>query len=88
MNYLKEIGVEKDLNSMSEGEMLSKIREFNQINLYTVNEYWCIQLFDLEVSANDEVDNVGEFSNTELKQVLIMALEDIAEKVYNRNYDF
>lgn len=85
--YLKEIGIEKDLNSMSIEEILSKIREFNQYSIYTVNEYYCIQLFDLEVCANDEVDCITEFSDKDLRKVLMRALEDIAETVYNRNYD-
>jgi len=88
MSYLKEIGIEKDINSMSIEEMLLKIREFNQYNFYTVNEYYCIQLFDLEVCANDEIDCNSEFSNKDLKKVLIRALEDIAETIYNRNHDF
>lgn len=85
--YLKEIGIKKELNSMSIEEMLSKIREFNQYSIYTVNEYYCIQLFDLEVCANDEISCISEFSDKDLRKVLIRALEDIAETVYNRNYD-
>lgn len=85
--YLKEIGIKKDLNSMSIEEILSKIRKFNQYSIYTVNEYYCIQLFDLEVCANDEVDCIIEFSDKDLRKVLMRALEDIAETVYNRNYD-
>ena len=44
MSYIEEIGIEKDLDSMSIEEMLLKIRGFNQFNIYTVNEYYCIQL--------------------------------------------
>lgn len=88
MSYIEEIGIEKDLESMSIEEMLLKIREFNQFSIYTVNEYYCIQLFDLEVCGNDEIDNVGEFSDTDLRKLLTRALEDIAETIYNRNYDF
>lgn len=85
--YLKEIGIEKDLDSMSIEELLLKIREFNQYSIYTVNEYYCIQLFDLDVCANDEVDCISEFSDKNLRKALILALENIAETVYNKNYD-
>lgn len=88
MSYIEEIGIEKDLDSMSIEEMLLKIREFNQFNIYTVNEYYCIQLFELEVCGNDEIDCISEFSDTDLRKVLIRALEDIAETIYNRNHDF
>lgn len=88
MSYIEEIGIEKDLASMSIEEMLLKIREFNQFNIYTVNEYYCIQLFELEVCGNDEIDCISEFSDTDLRKVLIRALEDISETVYNRNHDF
>lgn len=88
MSYIEEIGIEKDLDSMSIEEMLLKIRGFNQFNIYTVNEYYCIQLFELEVCGNDEIDCISEFSDTDLRKVLIRALEDIAETIYNRNHDF
>ena len=88
MSYLKEIGIEQDLNSMSIEEILLKIREFNQYSIYTVNKYYCIQLFDLEVCGNDEIDCISEFSDTVLRKVLIRALEDISETIYNRNHDF
>lgn len=88
MHYLKEIGIEQDIKSMSIEKMLLKIREFNQFNLYTVNENYCIQLFDLEVCANDEINCISEFSNKDLKKVLIRALEDVAETIFNRNHDF
>lgn len=88
MSYIEEIGIEKDLASMSIEEMLLKVREFNQFNIYTVNEYYCIQLFELEVCGNDEIDCISEFSDIDLRKVLIRALEDIAETIYNRNHDF
>ena len=88
MSYIEEIGIEKDLDSMSIEEMLLKIRGINQFNIYTVNEYYCIQLFELEVCGNDEIDCISEFSDTDLRKVLIRALEDIAETIYNRNHDF
>lgn len=89
MSYFKEIGIKQgNIKSMSIEEMLLKIREFNQFNLYSVNEDYCIQLFDLEVCGNDEIDCISEFSNKDLKKILIEALEDIAETIYNRNHDF
>lgn len=87
-HYLKGIGIEKDITYLNIEEMLLKIREFNQFNLYTVDEYYCIQLFDLEVCANDEVSCNSEFQHKDLKKLLILALLDIAETVYNHTYDF
>lgn len=86
--YIREIGVEKDLNSMNMEEMFSKIREFNQYNLYTVNENFCLQLFELDECANDEISCLWEASDKELRKILIKALEYISESIFNRNYDF
>lgn len=87
MNYLSEIGI-KDINFLNAEDMLLKIREFNQYNLYTVNDYYCIQLFDLDVCANDDVTCNNEFQNKDLKELLKSALVYIAETTYNYNHDF
>ena len=86
MNYLKVIGV-NDLDKLSVEEMFLKIREFNQFSFYTVDEDYCIQLFDKEICANDEVDCIAEFSATNVKRLLKSVIEDIAEREYCRIYD-
>lgn len=43
-------------------ELIKKLRELHQINIYSVNEDWCIQLFDLDVCPNDyDVQPCREF---------------------------
>lgn len=66
--------------SVSPDELISKIREFHQMTIYTVNDHWCIQLFDINVAANDMIDCLFETSSTELIKVLRYALEWIEEE--------
>lgn len=56
-------------------ELIKRIRELHQLDIYTVNEQWCIQLFHLDVCANDEEDCIHENSGTVLWNVLSDALE-------------
>ncbi|MED4600106.1 hypothetical protein P9314_05200 [Paenibacillus validus] len=63
-------------------ELIKKLRGLHQIQIYTVNEHWCIQLFDLDVCANDydvqpcpKFECVFETSGTVLYNVLSDALE-------------
>lgn len=56
----------------STGELIKSIRACNQMQIYTVNETWCIQLFDPDICANDEIDCVYETSS----ENLIDALKD------------
>lgn len=61
-------------------ELIKQIRNHNQIQIYTVYEEWCIQLFDLSVCPNDiDVSCNWESSDKDLKKILIRALEYIVE---------
>lgn len=62
------------------GKLLEILRTFHQIDLYTVGDYWCIQLFDLDVAANDQQDCVTEHYSIELIDVLCKALSEIIEE--------
>lgn len=62
------------------GKLLELLRTFHQIDLYTVGDYWCIQLFDLHVAANDQQDCVAESHAIELIDVLCKALSEIIEE--------
>lgn len=57
------------------------IRHHHQLDIYTVNEDWCIQLFDLSDCANDEVDCIYENSSIELIDVLFMAMLWILDRL-------
>jgi hypothetical protein len=50
------------------------IRHYHQIDIYTVNELWCIQLFDLCDCANDQVPCVYETDSTELIDSLYQSM--------------
>lgn len=59
----------------SEG-LISSLRQHHQLNVYTVSEYWCIQLFDLDVDTNDiGASCIYENQNTNLDNLLIEAIE-------------
>lgn len=61
-------------------ELINQIRSLNQIQIYSVYEDWCVQLFDLSVCPNDiDVSCNWEGSGKDLKKVLIRALEYIVE---------
>ena len=61
-------------------ELIKQIRNHNQVQIYTVYEEWCIQLFDLNVCPNDIGASCNwEDSDKDLKKVLIRALEYIVE---------
>ena len=50
--------------------LIEFIRNHHQIDIYTVNEKWCVQLFDLNVCANDQESCVYENDRNELIDVL------------------
>jgi putative transcriptional regulator len=61
-------------------ELINIIRTHNQINIYTVYEDWCVQLFELNICPNDiEASCNWENADKDLKKVLIRALEHIVE---------
>lgn len=63
-------------------ELIRRLRELHQMNIYTVDENWCIQLFELDVCANDydvqpcpKFESIYETNGTDLQKVLVAALE-------------
>lgn len=50
--------------------LIEFIRNHHQMDIYTVNEKWCVQLFDLNVCANDQESCVYENDRNELIDVL------------------
>lgn len=61
-------------------ELMAKIRGVHQLSVYTVNEVWCVQLFDRDVPANDDYPCIYENSNKDLMSVLRLAWEWIEEE--------
>lgn len=59
---------------LTEGQLIDVIRDFAQMNIYTVDENWCIQLFEFDVAANDNTDCIYEASDKKLINVLFGAL--------------
>lgn len=66
----------QNYTSMSVEALIRQLREDHQMDIYTVDENWCIQLFDLDVCANDiGISCDYETSGKDLQGVLIEALE-------------
>jgi len=61
-------------------QLIKQIREYHQMDIYTVNESWCIQLFEPHVCANDEESCVYECDNESLLIVLEQAWEWITDR--------
>lgn len=63
-------------------EIIKKLRELHMMDIYTVNEFWCVDLFELDVCSNDydvqpsfKFESVFETSGTHLYDVLCNALK-------------
>lgn len=69
-------------------KLINKLRELHQIDIYSVNDGWCVQLFDLDVCPNDydvqpcpKFQCVFETSGKVLYKVLLEALEWAKERL-------
>ncbi len=69
--------------SVSIGNLIQTIRTHHQMDIYTVDELWCVQLFDLNDAANDAASCVYENSALELVDVLFDCLEYIVDCLTN-----
>lgn len=66
--------------SLTTEELIKQLRIYNQIQIYSVYEKWCVQLFDLSICPNEiNVSCIWEDSDKNLKKVLIRAVEHIVE---------
>lgn len=61
------------------GKSIEFIRNHNQMDIYTVNEYWCVQLFDLNDCANDQKSCVHENDSEELVDAIFECIIWILE---------
>ncbi|WPS85538.1 hypothetical protein SMD22_00325 (plasmid) [Brevibacillus halotolerans] len=66
------------------GNLTEIIRKYHQLIIYTVNDDWCIQLFDHDVAANDDVECNYENSRSELIEVLYISLGWVYDHLRNK----
>ncbi|MGG5832177.1 hypothetical protein ACQ4LK_17915 [Bacillus pumilus] len=61
--------------------LIMKLRERHQLEIYTVNEQWCVHLFQLDICPNDiGISCDFETNGTSLNEVLTEALEWSSER--------
>ncbi|MEC0804083.1 hypothetical protein P8883_07305 [Bacillus atrophaeus] len=66
----------KGFNEMKSHELIMKIRERHQMAIYSSNEQWCVQLFELDICPNDiGISCEFETSDESLHDALTEALE-------------
>lgn len=63
------------------GKMLEIIRQYHQMDIYTVNEVWCVQLMELNDCANDHSNCILEISSKELIDVLFECVLYVIENM-------
>ncbi|WP_197483491.1 hypothetical protein [Paenibacillus elgii] len=69
------------LETISIGNLIDVIRKYHQMTFYTVDSMWCIQLFDHDVAANDQIDCIYENNREELIILLYVALEWVYDRL-------
>ena len=63
-------------------QIIKLIREKAQFDLYTVGDAWHLQLFDLDVAANDQIECIWEDDGTTAMQVLNKGLQYLYQGVF------
>ncbi|PZT52003.1 hypothetical protein DN757_29705 [Paenibacillus silvae] len=63
------------------GGLIEVIRQYHQIILYTVDECWCVQLFEHDEATNDAESCCYENSGTELIELLYTTMEWIYDRL-------
>ena len=74
---LKELYGQNGLPLFSVGQLIEIIRKLRQMDIYTVDDWWYVQLFDLETCANDGRDCESESSSRELCDALWQTVREI-----------
>lgn len=54
------------------GKLIEIIRQYHQMDIYTVDKVWHVQLFELEVAANDNTSCVFETGSEENELIDIL----------------
>ncbi|MEC0232660.1 hypothetical protein [Paenibacillus alba] len=73
-----------DLTASPE-ELIIKIRLYHQINIFTVNDDWCVQLFNSDEEANGDFDCIYESHSKDFKVLLSDALEWAVDRLRQDN---
>ena len=63
------------------GKILEIIRQHHQMDIYTVNDVWCVQLLELSDCANDQKSCIYEDSSQELIDVLFECVLYVIENM-------
>ncbi|WP_339194638.1 hypothetical protein MKY95_23280 [Paenibacillus sp. FSL P4-0176] len=63
------------------GGLLEVIRRYHQLGIYTADDDWCIQLFELEESANEEIPCLYENFGSDLIKLLYVTMEWIYDRL-------
>lgn len=80
LDAVRELKGDANTPLLTAGQLIEFIREFAQMNIYTVDERWCIQLLNLEDAVNDiDVSPIWENHSNTLIDVLFMAVEYICD---------
>lgn len=84
---VKEIGI-YDCEQMTVGKLIEFIRKYYQMDVYTVDNSWHIQLFEPEIAPNmDEVSCIYEegYGKNELVDVLFTCVVWILVQIRDNN---
>ncbi len=71
-------GQNQNLTSLE--QHFNYILNWFNFDIYNMNETFCIQLFEKEFYANDEVDCVAEFQGKSISDVVSQVIDWIEEK--------
>lgn len=70
---------------MKSHELIMKLRERHQIDIYSSNEQWCVQLFELDICPNDiGISCEFETSDESLHDALTEALKWSSNRQYRK----
>lgn len=75
------------ISKLSGLAIIEFIREYHQMNMYTVNDIWCVQLLDLSDCGNDNSPCIYENDNKELLDVLWTCFLWVHQRIRNQNRD-
>ncbi|MDN4090956.1 hypothetical protein [Paenibacillus polymyxa] len=81
-----ECSIDQLLEKVTVGRLIEVIRSYHQLEIYNVSPLWCLRLFDLSTSANDQPFCLYEDAQEELLLVLYLALGWIYERRHEESH--
>ncbi|MEC2288560.1 hypothetical protein [Bacillus velezensis] len=86
MNHTDNPTKRKEMNSH---ELIMKLRERHQMEIFSSNELWCVHLFELDICPNDiGISCDFETSDESLHDALTEALEWSFDRHYRKGEEF